>query len=635
MTTSPSDFSLLRSDLVAKLQAGEKFPAIHCAKSLLGRDMSLRQVSFIARQLDKLPPTTLGMRPLKVALLSSFSIEFLRDPLKVHAFLSNIDLELYLPGFGQFQQEIRNPSSGLYAFAPDVVILAVEGPDWLPEIYHDFLDRMPEGLDAPLGQFQQEFQGLIRAFRANSQATLLVNNFVPPIWSKLGVLDSQSKMGQVRLVHRINDTLSGICQQSPGTFVVDYANIVSHHGAVRWYDNRMTLYARAPIALDMLPLLAHEYAKFFRALTGQTKKCIVLDLDNTLWGGVLGEEGLAGIQIGPVYPGSAYLAFQNAVVDLQKRGILLAIASKNNAEDVEEVFARHDKMVLRREHFASMKIGWGLKSESLEKISKELNIGLEHMVFVDDNPAECEEVARRWPMVATILLTGPPENFASKLLEGGLFDGLAFSSEDRRRGELYRQRDEAEVLRNKSGSLEEFYENLQIEVDFAPVNDKLLSRSSQLTQKTNQFNLTTVRYSEAQLADRMHDPDWLLTAVTVRDRFGDNGVVGFSMARFHGERLEIDTFLLSCRVIGRGIESAMFAYLRRQALQRGVHLLCGSVIPTQKNVPARDLYQRHGFAQVSESENGTTDWRLDVRSDVLPMPSWMKVRTDDEVAVKH
>ena len=635
MTNRAKDLSAVRHSFVNALQAGKKFVAMNLAKALLDQDAGSRQLTFVARQLEAAPHAQLGLKPLKVALLSSFSIEFLRDSLTAHAFLVGAHLHLYLPSFGQFQQEIRNPASNLYAFSPDVVILAVEGSDWLPEIYRGFLDSLSEGLDAQVARFQEECRSLVQTLRANCKASLLVNNFAPPVWCKLGILDNQSKPGQAQLVHRLNEFLAELAREHPSVFIVDYSGLVTRHGALRWYDERMNLYARAPIALEMLPHLSQEYAKYFRALTGQTKKCLVLDLDNTLWGGILGEDGLAGIQIGPEYPGSAYLAFQHAILDLQKRGILLAIASRNNPADVDEVFARHEKMVLKREHFASMKVHWGPKSESLQKIASELNIGLEHLVFVDDNPAECEEVARNLPMVTAIGLPAQPEKFVSELFRDGWFDGLAFSGEDRRRGQLYRQREEAESLRNNSASLEEFYDSLEMELTFAPLRKASLARSAQLTQKTNQFNVTTFRYTEAELADLMRLPDWLLTTVTVRDRFGDNGIVGLSMACFRADTLEVQTFLLSCRVIGRGIESAMLAYLCEQAIQRGARVLSGRVIPTQKNVPARDVFERHGFTKVSEADGDTTVWKLNIHSNAVPMPKWLKIHADEEVGAER
>jgi FkbH-like protein len=635
MTNGAIEVTAKRSEFVAALHAGDKFKAIRLARMLLSEDPGLRQLAFISRELDKIPRATLVLRPLKVALLSSFSIEFMKQPLIAWGFLNGLDIELYLAGFAQFQQEIRDPSSGLYVFSPEVVILAAEGQDWLPEVYREYLDGLAAGsaaFEAPLARFSSELQDLITWFRQSCKATLLVNNFAPPIWRQMGILDGHAGPGQGQLVQRLNDSLAFLCQQNAGVLVVDYAGLVARQGSLRWYDERMSHYAKAPIAMDMLPHLAAEYMKFLRAVTGQTRKCLVLDLDNTLWGGVLGEEGLDGIQLGSVYPGSAYLAFQAEILNLHKRGVILAIASKNNASDVEQVFANHPGMLLKKEHFAAVQIHWGQKSESLREIARQLNIGLEHMVFADDNPAETEEIARSLPMVTTIQLPKHPELFVRSLLEEGLFDSINYSLEDRRRGELYRQREEAELFRERSGSLEDFYRSLEMETTFSPVDKASLARSTQLTQKTNQFNITTIRFSESDLAERAKDPDWLLTNVTVRDRFGDNGIVGLLMARFHSGILEIETFVLSCRVIGRGVETAMLAHVCDQALRRNAAALRGCVKPTPKNIPARDLFSRHGFEKVAENESGETWWKLDLAKAPIAWPEWMRVVSDVPVA---
>jgi FkbH-like protein len=592
-------------------------------------------LSFIARELEKIPRGKLGLRNLKIGLLSSFSIEFIKIPLTVLGFLNGMETEIYLPGFGQFQQEIRNPGSGLYAFSPDVVILSVEGADWLPEIYSAYLDGLAVGFDDVFSRFSAEFLSLLQAFREGSKATLLVNNFAPPVWHQLGILDGQTQTGQSQRIHHLNESLSSLCRKNPGVMMVDYAALVYRFGALHWYDERMGHYAKAPIAADMLPQLAGEYLKYFRGLTGQSKKCLVLDLDNTLWGGVLGEDGLAGIQLGSVYPGSAYLAFQREILNLHKRGILLAIASKNNLADVEEVFAKHSSMLLKKEHFASLQVHWERKSESLEQIARQLNIGLEHLVFVDDNPAECAEVMRALPMVATIPLPRQPELFVRSLLEDGLFDGLVFSQEDRQRGELYRQREEAELLRERSGSLEDFYRSLEMEVMFATMDKTSLARSAQLTQKTNQFNVTTIRFSEIELAELAKNPDWLQVTVNMRDRFGDNGIVGFMMAHFNSGVLDIETFLLSCRVIGRNVETAMLAYLCRQAAHRGIHRLRGRIVPTAKNAPSRDLFSRHAFQIAGEKESGETHWILDLSKSSVDWPPWINVIAGISAASKE
>ena len=627
MTNSPNPASL-RGAFVAALERGDQFTAAREAKALLTEDRGLRQISFICRELERLSHVKPSLKPLKVALLSSFSIDFVRQPLVVQSFLSGIDILVYLPGFGQYQQEIRDPASGLYAFSPDIVILAVEGSDYMPEIYRDYMDELANGFDATLLRFQEDYQNLIQTFRQHSTATLLINNFAPPIRRQLGILDGQRGKGQAQLVEQMNESLATLCQKNPRVYAVDYAGLVSRHGAMHWYDERMTHYAKAPIAMDMLPFLAGEYVKFFRALTGQTKKCLVLDLDNTLWGGVLGEDGIAGIQLGSVYPGSAYLEFQREIFNLHKRGIILAIASKNNASDVEQVFTSHRGMLLKRQHFACMQVHWGQKSESLREIARQLNIGVEHIVFVDDNPAEIQEVEQTLPMVTTIKLPKQPEQFVGTLLQDGLFDSLSFSAEDRRRGEMYRQRDEAEKLRERSGNLEEFYRSLEMEVTLAHVEKTSLIRCAQMTQKTNQFNITTIRFSESELVERMKSPDWLLVSTSVRDRFGDNGIVGLMMARFRSGALDIETFLLSCRVIGRGIETAMLAYLCEQAARRGAGTIQGRIVLTPKNFPVRDLFERHRFARLEETTTGETRWMLNLNNSPVLWPDWLRVTTD-------
>jgi FkbH-like protein len=311
----------------------------------------------------------------------------------------------------------------------------------------------------------------------------------------------------------------------------------------------------------MQSLLAAEYVKFLRALRGLSKKCLVVDLDNTLWGGVVGEEGPLGVKLGATYPGSAFVEFQQYLLDLHARGVILAIASKNNPADVDEVFATNKAMILAPSHFSATEVHWRQKTESLGNISAQLGIGLEHVVFADDNPVECEEVRRNLPTVTVICLPSQPERFIESLASEGLFDTLGLSAEDRRRGELYRQRAQAEGMRASAALVEDYYRDLRMQLCFAQVDRASLPRAAQLTQKTNQFNVTTRRSSEADVSRRAADPTWIVTTVGVRDRFGDNGIVGVIMAKQAGDVVDIDTFLLSCRVIGRSVETAMLAHL--------------------------------------------------------------------------
>lgn len=568
-----------------------------------------------------------GLKLLKIALLASFSIEFLHDALIAFGFANGLRIEVYQPGFGQIRQELLDPASGLYAFGADVVVVAVEGDDWLPEVYRDFMDADAQGSGpaAAVDRFGADLMTLMQAFRAASPSPVLLHNLAPPRQRRAGIADARLATGQAALVARANAAFASVATAVVDVHLVDYAGLVARHGLGNWYDSRLRLYARAPIAGSMLGHLAQEYMRYCRAFCGLARKCLVLDLDNTLWGGVVGEDGVGGIALGNDYPGNAFLEFQRAVLDLQRRGVILAIASKNNPADVDEVFASHRSMLLRREHFAELQIHWELKTESLRRIAQRLNIGLEHIVFVDDNPAECALVRRELPMVTVIELPRRPELYVDALCAEGLFDLPSLSAEDRQRGELYQRRAQAESMRTSSGNIEDYYRELAMELRIAQVDAGSIARAAQLTQKTNQYNLTTLRYSEAELSARLADPDWIVSVIGIGDRFGDHGIVGVVMARAQEDGLHIDNFLLSCRVIGRTVETAMLAWLCDQALARGLRRLHGCIIPTAKNVPIRDLFDKHGFEQCAQAADGCTQWIMALDRQRVAWPTWFRL----------
>lgn len=612
-----------RAEFKAHLAEGRLQAAVESARLLLNEQASVLNQRMVRQAADGLGADS-GLKPLKVALLSSFSIEFIHDALIAQGFANGLRIEIYQPGFGQVRQELLNPASGLYAFGPDLTILAVEGEDWLPELYGDFMsiDPASTALAEAAERCCREIVELAGQFRQRHGKPLLVHNLAQPAHRAAGIADARLAQSQGAALAAFNRELAAGLAGIVDAYLFDYASLVAQHGARQWYDARMRLYAKAPIAAAMLGALTREYMKYVRALRGMCKKCLVLDLDNTMWGGVIGEDGLDGIQLGANYPGSAFVEFQRAVRMLSQRGVILALASKNNAADVEAVFAQHPFMQLKPEQFAASQVHWEPKAESLKRIAQQLSIGLEHMVFVDDNPVECEQVRRELPMVTVIQLPKRPEAYVDALLDEGLFDTLGLSDEDRRRGALYQQRAQAESMRSESGSIEDYYRSLAMVLSVVPVDAASLARTAQLTQKTNQFNTTTLRYSEAEVAARMTAADWTLLTVGVRDRFGDNGIVGVMMAQAQDGQLEIDTFLLSCRVIGRTVETAMLAQLCELAAARGLGRLSAQLRPTPKNMPARDLFERHGFAKVAEDEAGNSRWVLALPEAAIPFPDW-------------
>ena len=611
-----------REQVGAALCTRDYYRARQAVVDLLEANASGRVLRPIAGLIKRHNRALAGVNPAKIAVLSSYSIEFLDDALTVACFLKGVMPEFYQPAFNQFQQEILAPDSGLYRFAPDIVILSVLGEHLCPALY----DRLPTTDGVQPEETVARIEGLIDTFRMRSSAPLLVQNLLPPLYPVFGVGDASIPFGQRQQVQRINARLGEICRERLGVYVVDYEALVARHGVLAWHDERMRYFAQLPIDKRMFLPLASEYAKIVAILKGGAKKCVVLDLDNTLWGGIVGEDGVDGIRLDTTYPGNAYKAFQQALRALNERGVLLAVASKNNPADVDEVFDKHPHMVLTKGDFAAMQVGWQPKSQMIETIAEELSVGLEHIVLIDDNPVECAEVSCALPMVRTIVFPKQPEQFAAALAGEGLFDVLQLSKEDLNRTRLYKQRAAAENLRSTAANLEDFYSSLEMEIVIEPVNATSLSRTAQLTQKTNQLNLTTHRYSEADIAARLRDPAWYCCTVGVRDRFGDNGIIGVMLAQHVADRLILDTFLMSCRVIGRTVETAMLAHLCDVAERFGARVVEARLIPTAKNLPVRPLLPDHNFAASGE-QDGASTWRLDLGARRVRWPQWFRTST--------
>jgi FkbH-like protein len=335
---------------------------------------------------------------------------------------------------------------------------------------------------------------------------------------------------------------------------------------------------------------------------------------------------MTGIKLSAEYPGAAYQSLQRAMLELTRRGILLAICSKNNPEDAMEVLEKHPGMLVRPKHFAALRISWNDKSQGLREIAKELNIGIDSLAFLDDNPFEREQVRGAVPEVMVIDLPQDPMQYAAVIRDYPGFERLTLSREDQQRTTFYAEQRERAQAEQKFQSKEDFYRFLEQEAEIAEVTSATLARISQLTQKTNQFNVTTRRYSEQQISEMAAKAGCKVLSIRVRDRFGDHGLVGVSITRDEGETCEIDSFLLSCRVIGRTVETALLAHLADEAVARGCKRIVGWFLPTKKNAPAREFYRQHGFENAQQNGEGTL-WELDLTKQQIVSPEWVKVVT--------
>ena len=623
-TASSSD---LRSEIDARLQTGSPELAASRINELWRNHSNLATAAFVCSRYEKLRDR-LSLIPHRLAILRSFTVEPIVPLLRAGAFCSGIDLTVHSGDFNAYAQEILDANSSLYRFSPGSVILAVRTADIAPDLWTQFCDLPQEEIHKACQRVSASFMQWIGTFRERSSAALIVHNLEQPIRPNSGILDAQSAGGQSESIRQINGELLRIAGENRGIYLLDYDALVARHGRQKWQDERKYLSARLPISSENLIHVSREWLRFLLPLNGRIAKALVVDLDNTLWGGIVGEDGASGIRLGPEYPGAAFQSLQRVMIDLVHRGILLAICSKNNPADAMEVLEKHPGMLLRPAHFAAMRIGWNDKGQGLREIASELNIGTDSIAFLDDNPVEREQVRASLPEVMVIELPQDPFEYASAVRGCPFFERLTLSLEDEQRTAMYAAQRKRTTEEQQFQSKEDFYRFLNQEVEIAPLSPETLSRISQLTQKTNQFNLTTRRYSEQQISEMSARAGWRILSLRVRDRFGDQGLVGVSITHDERDTCEIDTFLLSCRVIGRTVETAFLSALAKAAVARGLTHLHGSFQPTKKNAPAQNFYSQHGFQRSSENSEGSL-WSLDLAQHEIPCPDWFRLIVHD------
>lgn len=563
---------------------------------------------------------------VRIAIIGSSTLDHVRSYLEVYCRLAGLVPEFYIGPFDQYAQDILDAGSALYQFSPDIVIMAVHGRALFPDLYDRPFDLDPEARRGAAAGVVEDITRLLRVLTEQTTALVLLHTFATPQYSPLGTLDLRDPFGQSAIFATINAGLAErVRRDFPSVRLVDEERVYGRVGKRNVTDPRLWYLARMGIGEGALGELTAEYMRFIKARKSRARKCLVLDLDNTLWGGVVGEDGPHGIALGTEAPGSAFRAFQETILSLWKRGIILAINSKNNEADAMEALEKHPEMILRPHHFAAIRMNWLDKVANLESIAAELNIGLDSLVFVDDNPAECAMVRARLPQVLTVQLPRDPARYRATLLALTDFDSLTLTDEDRQRGQLYaqrRERQEWEARHSDGDNLGDYLGELGLVVDVAHADDYAIPRVAQLIGKTNQFNLTTRRHGEADVRAFARSDDYAVYTVRVKDRFGDHGLVGVAIVARGDETHEIDTLLLSCRVLGRGVETALLSALVGAAREDGARRIQGLFIPTAKNAPARDFYSRHGFT-LADEQDGAERWELDVRTGDVAAPSWL------------
>lgn len=554
--------------------------------------------------------------PIRLALLGANTLDHLAPAIRVAGLRRRILFDIHIGSYGQYRQELLNPSSQVHRFRPQIVLLSLSSRETLSALP---LSSTEGEVQALIEQRIDEIRHLWRTARETLGAVVIQQTVLDVADPVFGSYDCVVPAAPCRVIARLNERMAQAAS-ADGVLLLDIAGAATRQGIQFWHDRSRWLQGKLEIAPLAAPMYGEMLVRIVAAQRGMSRKCLVLDLDNTVWGGVIGDDGIEGIVLGEgSAAGEAHLALQRYAKQLSERGIILAICSKNEAAVAEAAFRDHPEMILKRSDIAAFVANWNDKSENLRVIAEQLNIGLDSLVFVDDNPVERARIRESLPMVAVPELPEDVSDYVPRVAEAGYFEAVAFTAEDRQRAQQYAANTERDLLRGSVQSIEDFLKGLDMSVDYGPVTPVSIDRVTQLINKTNQFNTTTRRYSPEEVVARSTSSDGLAFQFRLLDKFGDNGIVSVMILRpDDNERdvLEIESWVMSCRVFGRELEHEAMNIAVEAARDRGVRALSADYIPTTKNGVIRDLFPSLGFAPSDKDtpSNGPSRWILDVKN---------------------
>lgn len=611
---APDDFA----ERLAAIGAADA-PRGEALRQLAGHALDLNQLIRLAREIERGRLQDGALTPLvpfRLAVLGNSTLDLTAPALVASAARHGIALEVVLPSYDQVAQEALTPDSRVNASRPDAVLLALDHRALPLRLRAGDHDAAQGSLQGGLGYLRTLRGGI----RSNGSAVCIFQTFAPPPESLFGNLDRALPGTRRHLLQALNQGLVELAIES-GDVLLDVAALAETVGLADWHDPQQWNLGKFAFADTFVPLYAEHVARTVAALRGKSRKALVLDLDNTLWGGVIGDDGLEGIRIAQGdAEGEAHLALQRLALELRERGIVLAVCSKNQDETARAPFERHPEMLLKLEHIAVFQANWDDKATNLQAIARELSLGLEALVFLDDNPAERGLVRRLLPQVAVPELPADPAHYARTLAAGGYFEAVSFTPEDSRRADAYRDNARRASLERQMGGVDAYLASLDMTITFSPFDATGRARIVQLINKSNQYNLTTRRYTEPEVLAAEEDAQVFTLQVRLSDTFGDNGMISVVICR-PGARAtwEIDTWLMSCRVLGRRVEHMVLAELLKRARAAGITRLLGIYRPTDRNKLVVDHYEKLGFGKLTEDASGETRWELEVEG--APAPS--------------
>ncbi|ASP69161.1 HAD-IIIC family phosphatase [Sinorhizobium meliloti] len=606
---------------VAELEAiaaGGEMPDYAATRSVANQQLGPRQqlrIERLGKRLGKIKGN--GFTPIELGLLGNRTLSYLCDPLGAAGLARGLLVSAHeapYDGVAGFAFSAKN----CFERGLDAVLAVLDESTLHGE--RPLLDRAAE--DEAVLEAERIASAIAEAARSKTGCPAIIATLPPCIQLTSADIATPGSIARFRL--RVNMMLGDGAAE--GRWLMwDQAALASRIGIERWFDPVAYHSAKVPFNVELCPLAADNIASLLAAMTGKSARALVLDLDNTLWGGVIGDDGLAGIRIGQnSAEGEAFVAFQNFVLGLRKRGVVLAVCSKNTDAVAREPFRRHPDMLLKEEHIAVFQANWDDKATNIRAIAEKLGLGLESLAYVDDNPAERERVRRELPLVSTIEVGEDPSFFIDRVAGSGLFDHLPLNSDDLARANSYGGRAAVAEIRARVGNYEEYLKSLEMRMTISPFDEVGRPRIVQLINKSNQFNLTTRRYNEEDVRRMQGDPNFIGWQIRLDDKFAQHGTIGVVIVLKKGSEWEIDTWLQSCRVLERGVEQCLMNSLIEQAVSAGVVSIRGRYIPTERNAMVSDFYPRLGFGLAGANGNGSVDF-VCVISQYEPRPVSMNI----------
>ncbi len=579
-------------------------------KKISNHSLNSFQLSSIAKKLKDFSSDDFkenNIQGYKLGILSNATYDLINDVLIGTALRYGIQLKLCVPGFDQITQQSISQLSEINTTKLDAVLIA---QDYRSLSFKDCIN------DSKFVTVQVEnalklLKECISSLKKTNPKTIIVQTIALPPADLIGNANLAVKGTQSDLIYCYN---AGLIELSRKCEVVlfDVSSLANKVGLSNWYDQRMWYHAKVPFNLDAVPLYSDQLVRILASIRGKSRKCLILDLDNTLWGGEIGDDGIGGIRLGNgCAVGEAFAAIQKMALSLNERGIVLAVCSKNTEEIAKEPFKKHNEMILRLNNIASFKANWRDKASNIRDIANELNLGLDAMVFLDDNPVERAIVRQELPMVAVPEVGNDPAIYPDIVLSGGYFETLSLTKDDFARAFSYQVERERQNMAEQSSDVDSYLRSLKMEISFEPINEINLVRSTQLINKTNQFNLTTQRYSEGQVRCFQIDQNIITLTARLKDKFGEYGLISVLICKkISSNKLYIDTWLMSCRVLTRRVEESVLDYLVRESIKYGVKTLVGKYIETSKNKIVMNHYKDLGFKYNDKKD----EWILEIES---------------------